>query len=343
MNKKKKRVAINGFGRIGRAITKINVERNIFDLVMVNDINPDIDNLFYLLKYDSTYGVFNEDLKVIDSSIYINNKKIDFFSHSNIEDLNWNKHDIDIVIDSSGVESNTLKCKKIISEKKIKNAIITHSSDLSDKEIILGINSEDDLEEYSCISSSICDANAAAHVLSWLDDEYGIINGSLTTLHPWLSYQNLIDGSSISQSNPGIVWKDYALGRSSVNNIIPKKTTAMSAIERILPKLKNKIISFSYRIPTGIVASADIFLNLRDDISIKDLEIFLKEKTKHSNLIYLNYESLTAKDYEKSQFSAIIDMQWLECNNKSVKLVLWYDNEWGYSSRAVDLVQLLSK
>ncbi len=343
MNQRKKRIAINGFGRIGRAITKINIERNIFDLVIVNDINPDINNLFYLLKYDSTYGVFNKDLKVIDRSIYINNKKIDFFSHNNLEDVDWNKYDIDIVIDSSGVESNTLRCKKIISEKKVKNAIITHSTDLSNKEIIFGINSEDELEEFSCISSSICDANAAAHVLSWLDDEYGIINGSITTLHPWLSYQNLIDGPSISQSNPGIIWKDYALGRSSVDNIIPKKTTVMSAIERVLPKLKNKIISFSYRIPTSIVASADIFLNLRDNISLEDLEKFLKEKTMHRNLIYLNYESLTAKDYEKSPFSAIIDMQWLECNNNSVKLVLWYDNEWGYSSRVIDLVQLLSK
>jgi glyceraldehyde 3-phosphate dehydrogenase len=178
--------------------------------------------------------------------------------------------------------------------------------------------------------------------LKWLDDKYGIEGGALTTLHPWLSYQNLVDGPSISQSNPGIVWTDYALGRASVDSLIPKNTTAMSATEQVLPQLQGKILSFSYRIPTNIVASSDITLNLSKNVTEAELQEFLTTQCHNNPYVKINTESLVSLDYEQEEASAILDMQWVKVKGKTVKVVLWYDNEWGYSARVLDLVNKLS-
>jgi glyceraldehyde 3-phosphate dehydrogenase len=178
--------------------------------------------------------------------------------------------------------------------------------------------------------------------MKWMDSQYGIKNGSLTTLHPWLSYQNLVDGPAISQSNPGVVWTDYALGRASTDSLIPKNTTAMSAVEKVLPQLKGKIISFSYRIPTDIVATSDITINLKCDVSTSEIKKFLQEQCDKSPYVRMNTESLVSLDYEKDESSAIIDMQWVKAVNNVVKIVLWYDNEWGYSARVLDLVNKLA-
>ena len=177
--------------------------------------------------------------------------------------------------------------------------------------------------------------------MKWLDEEYEILNGSLTTLHPWLAYQNLVDGASISSANPGVIWKDYALGRASTGNLIPKNTTAMTAVEKVIPKLKGKVLSFSYRIPTDIVASSDITLSLGKDVSESELRQFFENKCDSSRYVKMNYESLVSMDYEKEELSGVIDGQWLKTNKNVVKVVLWYDNEWGYSSRVLDLATKL--
>ena len=341
MNEKIK-VGINGFGRIGRAIAKINAYQDIFDLVVINDINPEIENLAYLFKYDSTYGKFNGDLSISANTLVINDKKTTITSFDNLLDVPWKENDIDLIIDSSGLSSNSKLAKALTDSKEVKKVIITHSSTDTDCEIIMGVNDEILESTHDVVSNSICDANAIAHILKWFDEEYQIENGSLTTLHPWLGYQNLVDGSVTSYSSPGFIWKDYALGRSSVSSLIPKKTTAMSATEVVLPNLKDKIMSFSYRVPTSIVATSDITLNLIDEAPREDIEKFLIEKSKNSSYVNCNYESLTSVDYEQNQDSATIDLQWLEVNKKTVKVVLWYDNEWGYSSRVIDLFQKIS-
>jgi glyceraldehyde 3-phosphate dehydrogenase len=177
--------------------------------------------------------------------------------------------------------------------------------------------------------------------MKWMDNGFGIESGSLTTLHPWLAYQNLVDGPSISQSNPGVVWTDYALGRSSCDSLIPKNTTAMDAIERVLPNLSGKILSFSYRIPTDIVASSDITLNLKKEVTKEELVVFLTKMCANSQYVAINTESLVSLDYEQTESSAIIDMQWTNAVSNTVKIVLWYDNEWAYSARVLDLARKL--
>ena len=340
--KKKIKIGINGFGRIGRSIAKINSEKDIFELKLINDINPQINNLAYLFKYDSTYGKFNGDIKVSDNILSIDNKETIVTSFDNLLDVPWKENDIDLIIDSSGLGFNAKKAKELTDLKIVKKAVITHSSKDTDCEIIMGVNDEILSSNHDVVSNSICDANAIAHIMKWFDDEYKIENGSLTTLHPWLGYQNLVDGSVASYSSPGLIWEDYALGRSSVSSLIPKKTTAMTATELVLPNLEGKIMSFSYRVPTSIVASSDITLNLSEELSKESIIDFLMQKSKNSPYVNCNLESLTSVDYEKSESSAIIDLQWLEVNKKTVKVVLWYDNEWGYSSRVIDLCNRIS-
>tara|TARA_B100000795_G_scaffold267233_1_gene251678 strand:- start:5190 stop:6224 length:1035 start_codon:yes stop_codon:yes gene_type:complete len=340
--KEKIKVGINGFGRIGRSIAKINAEQDVFDLKIINDINPEIENLAYLFRYDSTYGKFDGDVSVSSNILSINGKETAVTSFDNLLDVPWKENNIDLIIDASGLSSNIKLAKELTNSNIVKKVIITHSSTDTDCEIIMGVNDDILESKHDVVSNSICDANAIAHIMKWFDEEYQIENGSLTTLHPWLGYQNLVDGSVASYSSPGFVWKDYALGRSSVSSLIPKKTTAMSATEVVLPHLKNKIMSFSYRVPTSIVASSDITLNLSKEISKEELKDFLVERSQKSPYVNYNYESLTSVDYEKNQDSATIDLQWLEVNGKTVKIVLWYDNEWGYSSRVIDLFQRMS-
>lgn len=336
-----KRIAINGFGRIGRAIAKINEKNKLFDLILINDINPHPENLAYLFKYDSTYGKFEGEVGSEQDAITINNNKSHYTSHKNLDDIPWDDMSIDLLIDSSGIGKNIAEGKSLIQQKKFRKMIVTNSYSDVDNEIIMGVNDNELLAEDNVVSNSICDANAIAHIMKWLDEEYEILNGSLTTLHPWLAYQNLVDGASISSANPGVIWKDYALGRASTGNLIPKNTTAMTAVEKVIPKLKGKVLSFSYRIPTDIVASSDITLSLGKDVSESELRQFFENKCDSSRYVKMNYESLVSMDYEKEELSGVIDGQWLKTNKNVVKVVLWYDNEWGYSSRVLDLATKL--
>ena len=167
----------------------------------------------------------------------------------------------------------------------------------------------------------------------------GTSGGAVTTLHPWLSYQSLVDGPSISQSNPGVVWSDFALGRAAGESLIPKNTTALTATEKIIPAIAGKLLSFSYRIPTRTVASSDLTPHLESSFTTKQFEQFLNDQCLQSDYVRANYESLVSVDYEQDEASAILDLQWIKTMNNTVKLILWYDNEWAYSTRALELAE----
>ncbi len=337
------KIGVNGFGRIGRAIAKINGLKERFRLVAINDVDPYLDNLAYLFKYDSTYGKFNGSVEWGANRLIINNNPSVYSSNKDILEVDWKKTGVDIIIDSSGVSANIEKSRILIAMGIVKKVIITHSSDIVDKEVIMGINDDQLQPEDNIVSNSICDANAIAHVLKWIDEEYGIDSGSVTTLHPWLSYQNLVDGPSLSRSKPGVVWKDYALGRAGSCSLIPKNTTAVEATEKVLPGIKGKLLSFSYRVPTSIVASSDITLKpIRCPNSVQ-LKSYIESRILSSPYVGANHESLVSVDYLKEELSTIVDFQWLKVANGLMKIILWYDNEWGYSCRVLDLAEKLSR
>ena len=337
------KIAINGFGRIGRAITKLNSNYSVFDINLINDINPSASNLSYLLKYDSTYGIFEKNILLKNNNFLIDNKKIKISSFKKIDQLELKKNNIDILIDSTGINHSRSDLEKIIKKENLKFIILTNSSDMSDIEVVMGLNETKIKKKNKIISASICDANAVAHLIKWIDDEYSIINGSLTTLHPWLSYQNLSDGTSISQSNPSVPWNDFALGRSAVNNLIPKNTSAINATAKIIPSIDKKFISFSYRTPMDIVTSADLLINVKKNLNLNKLKLYLEKKVKNSKFVSINTESLVSRDFIKNESSCIIDLNWLKVNLNTIKLIAWYDNEWAYSKRILDLVSYLKK
>ncbi len=342
------KVGINGFGRIGRAIFRINAQNPRFRVVAINDLDPNLENHAYLLKYDSIYGRFrgivdtdNERNKMI-----VDDREIAFTSEARVQDVPWQESGVDIVIEASGVKENVLAGHELI-EKGIRKMIVTHApSEGVDKTIIFGVN-EDKYKDsqHHVIAASICDANAIAPVLRVINEEFGVTGGFVTTLHPWLPYQNLTDGSVRSISNPGHFWTDFALGRASTMSLIPKQTTAMKAVRQVLPVIGNSIEALSFRVPTAIVSSSDMTISLGKQVTAEEINAVL-EKThrNHGRVFGYQTEDLVSIDHLAIEQSVVVDSRWTAVTAGGLcKLVLWYDNEWGFSNRVVDMVDLIEK
>ena len=341
------KIGINGCGRIGRAITRIISNSQNIKITAINDIDDDVKNLAYLLKYDSIYGKFKQQVKAEKKNqIYVGNNKINFYSKEVINDVPWHKHNIDIVIDSSGVEKNVINSKKIIGSK-LSKVLITHSPDKNiDFTLILGVNEKKyDNKKHNIISSSICDASALGPILYQLEKYYGIESGYVTTLHPRLSYQNLLDGSLKSVSNPGHNWKDYSLGRDSIVNLIPKKTTAVKAVTKCIKSLTNKISGMSFRVPTSIVCASDITVKLSSKATkMKLLSHFKRLSVSQKNIFGFQEDPLVSLDHLGTTRSVIVDANFIDViDTNLLKMVIWYDNEWGYSNRVVDIAKFIYK
>jgi glyceraldehyde 3-phosphate dehydrogenase len=340
------KVGLNGFGRIGRAITRIAEERDDLQIIVVNEIDPDIENSAYLFKYDSIYGRFRGTVKANteSKSLAINNHEIKFIHEVHGLDVNWGNYNIDVLIDATGIQENVIAAKQIV-KRGVPKVVITHSPDDVDLTVILGVNEDDyNHEKHDVVSSSICDASAIAPILSEIDKKWGVENCFVTTLHPWLSYQNLLDGSMKSISSPGHFWKEYSLGRSSVMSLIPKDTTASKAALRVLPQLKGKLDAISFRVPTSMVSGSDITIMVTEDTSIEEISAHFKKMSMNANNVFeFMEESLVSIDYLGTNKSATIDALRLKVLNKRmIKMVVWYDNEWGYSNRVLDIVKLVN-
>jgi len=340
-----KAVGINGFGRIGRAIFRIVLEKEPFDVLVINDINPDNKNLAYQLKYDSLWGTLQADVSSDESGLTVSGKKIFVYHEKNIDKVPWDEHGVERVIDASGVHNNLLKAREL--KGKVKNIIITHApeDELIDRSVIMGINEKDiDVKNDLIISNSICDANAIGPVLNVLQEHYGVESGFVTTLHPWLSYQNLLDGSSPSFAYPGHIYPHYVLGRASPLALLPKPTTAITAACKVMKDLKGKFYSFSYRVPTPAVSSSDMTIKLSKKTTVEELKCLFEaeEKKQKFKIFHCNTEPLVSVDFKGMEYSCIVDFRWLSViDGTYAKIILWYDNEWGYSSRAIDLVSYL--
>jgi glyceraldehyde 3-phosphate dehydrogenase len=337
------RIGINGYGRIGRVLHRILSRNTGSELVAINDINPDKNNIAYLANYDSTYGPLEDKFNIKDNRLVNSKESIEIFHENSIDNIPWRDLGVELVIDSSGISDNLLRARSL--EGVVENVIVTNSpsEDLIDKTVIFGVNHEDICRDDFLISSSICDATAFAPLAKLINQSLGIKQGFLTTLHPWLGYQNLLDGPSKSYSAPGEIYDEYTLGRSSLNNLIPKNTSAISATYKVIPELRDKFLAVSYRVPTSIVSSADSTLILERETSLDEIKSLLTEAEKENPSIFLNnHEALVSTDLTKCDKSVVIDHRFLSVKGNYLKLLTWYDNEWGYSSRVIDLVGYLS-
>ena len=341
------RVGINGLGRIGRSIYRVNRKKKVFDIVVINDINPDLENIAYTLNYDTLYGRLEPPVGVDgDCIVDANFEPIPVYHKEDICDVDWSKHNVDYVIDASGILKNVLGARHLVDLGLVQRVLVTHSPEEVDFTMVLGANEADlDLDKHFVISSSICDATALAPVLKLVNEEFKIENGYVTTLHPWLSYQNLMDGPSSSWSVPGEIYHHFALGRSAIGNMIPKPTSAINATCKVVKGIdERRIGSFSYRTPTAIIGTADVTLNIRNEVSKRGLiDLFRSvEESEDTTIIHNNLEPLTSLDFLESEFSAVVDHRWTDVvGGRLIKLVLWYDNEYGYSTRVVDQVKYI--
>lgn len=343
---RKLRIGINGLGRIGRQLFKLASNEEDIQIVGINEINPDINNWAYMLNFDSIYGKLENKVKAINNNLVINKDEIKTSSCCSIKDIPIEEWDIDILVDCTGILENVINSKYLIKNKKTKKILITHSPEEVDFTMILGVNENQyNDKKHNIVASSICDATAIAPVTKIVNELFNIENGFVTTLHPWLSYQNLMDGPSSSWSVPGKVYHHYALGRSAISGLIPKPTSAMDAVFKVLPQLNSsKVGSFSYRTPTQIVGSADITYYLEKKVSKSTLlDIFYEyEESQKYPILKITDEPLISNDYIGEKYSAILDLRWLEViDNKLIKLVLWYDNELGYSYNVMNQLKFI--
>lgn len=339
------KVGINGFGRIGRTTTRIIQQDDRCQVVAVNDIDPNVENHAYLFEYDTTYGQYQGTVEQKGDSITIDGNHIQFYEQENISDVPWEEQSVDVVVDSSGVHQNVLNSHELIEDGGIEKVVVTHQPDEGlDQAIIFGVNEEEyNHETDHVVGSSICDANALAPAIGLLDDAFGVKQGFVTTLHPWLSYQNLVDGSVRSVSSPGHFWDDFQLGRASDKNLIPKDTTAVEAIEAVHPKIPQKVNAMSFRIPTAIVSTSDVTIELEEETTTEEInELFRQKQSDQPRIFGYSEEPLVSSDFKKIEQSFVFDGRWTDVQQgTNLHLILWYDNEWGYSERVVDTVEFI--
>lgn len=340
------KVGINGFGRIGRAVFRRLLQLHKIEAVIINDAERDLANLAYLLKFDSIYGRLSDSVSIRENFLCVGERsEVRFHTSSQIGEVPWEEFKVDVVIEATGVSSNILGAHRLVKQNRVKKVIVTNAHEAVDQTIIMSVNeSKYDSKNHNVVSSSICDANAITPVLFHLDTLVGIEYASVTTLHPWLSYQNLLDGPISSVSNPGHNWQEYALGRSSVGNLILKSTTAAEATLRVLPQLKGKLEAISFRVPTSNVSASDFSIAFKRATSIDEIRKYLEKIcSKHGNVIALNSESLVSGDFSGMNQSCIIDMTKMSlAHGKYLKVVSWYDNEWAYACRVLDVAELVA-
>lgn len=340
------KIGINGFGRIGRAIFRTNMNKKFFEIVAINDINPDDENIAYQLNYDTLYDQLKDKFKAQNGHIYNGSYDLKIFHEKHIDEVDWRSKGVDIVIDASGILDNVLRSHATIEKQGVKKVIITHSPNEVDFTMVLGANENKlDLSKHNVISSSICDATAIGPVLKIIKENFGIVSGHLTTLHPWLGYQNLMDGPASSWSVPGEIYHHFALGRSAVGNMIPKPTSALSASCKVIDGLSSETIgSYSMRTPTHIVGSADITLLLEKKTTQRDVIRVFEDfsNSQKWDIINNNFEPLVSLDFKGSEFSANVDHRFTSLvQGTMLKLVLWYDNEWGYATKVCEQVKYI--
>ncbi len=324
------KLAINGFGRIGRNAFKIARERSDIEIVAVNDLT-DTKTLAHLLKHDSTYGTYARNVSYDDKHIIVEGDKIQVFSEKDPASLPWKKLGIDVVIESTGLFRTLEDAKKHIEAGAKKVVISAPGKSDEIKTVVLGVN--DDIVESSdeVISNASCTTNCIAPVMKVLEDNFGIEKAMMTTVHSYTASQKLLDAPA----------KDLREARSAAENIVPTTTGASQAAARAIPSLKGKFNGLSIRVPTPVVSLSDITAVLKKDVTKEELNDVFKKAAKdpyYEGILGVTEEELVSIDFRGNSHSAIVDLPLTDVvGGNLVKIVAWYDNEWGYSNRLVEL------
>ena len=333
------RVLLNGVGRIGKAILQIANSSKSIQIVAINELNSNIENIAYFINYDSTYGRFEDRFTVDNNFIENNSSKIKILNHKSLLDIDFKSLNIDIIIDASGAKVDTTKLKELY----VKTIFLTHPNKKADINVILGVNEDKlDLKTQKIISTSSCNATALLPMLKLIDDNYGIEFGDISTIHPLLNHQKVLDSSCIGSQNREVEC-NFEFGRGATQNIIPSKTTTVDACSYIINNINSDILSSSsLRVPTDTVGAINVTIFTKENCSKEQLLNLCKdyEINQKFDILMNNYEPLVSSDFKAQKFTTILDHRFTDVKqNKMIKLVIWYDNEWGYASKVVDILK----
>ncbi|PLR98107.1 glyceraldehyde-3-phosphate dehydrogenase [Bacillus sp. T33-2] len=325
----KARIAINGFGRIGRMVFRKAILENNLEVVAINASYP-AETLAHLIKYDSNHGQFTGEVIPADNAIIVNGKRVQLISNRNPAELPWRNLNIDIVIEATG-KFNSREKASLHLDAGAKKVILTAPGNNEDVTIVMGVNEQVlNINEHDVISNASCTTNCLAPVAMVLDSQFGIDNGLMTTIHSYTNDQNNID-------NPH---KDLRRARSCAQSIIPTSTGAAKALSLVLPQLKGKLHGMALRVPTPNVSLVDLVVDLKREVTVDEINDAFEAASngKLNGILDFSAEPLVSIDFNTNEHSAIIDgLSTMVIGAKKVKVLAWYDNEWGYSCRVVDL------
>ncbi|MBI4232115.1 type I glyceraldehyde-3-phosphate dehydrogenase [Candidatus Peregrinibacteria bacterium] len=327
------RIAINGYGRIGRGLHRMSLKDKDLEIVAINS-RSGADSHAYLLKHDSLYGTVDADIKVVDDNLMVEGKKVSVYQIANPAELDWRKDDVDIVIESTGHFTTMEHAQKHL-DAGAKRVIITAPCDDERVEnVVMGVNHQlCSKDGCRVVSNASCTTNCLAPVLKVLNEEFGIETSFVTTIHAFTYTQNLLDNS-----NP----EDFRRARATTESIIPTSTGAMRAIGRVIPELHGKVEGMAFRVPVPTVSCIDLVAKLEKKVDVDKVNAVFKkyEKGELKGILGTNDEPLVSVDYRGDSRSAIIDtLSTAVLHDNYVKVIAWYDNEWGYISRIVDLLK----
>lgn len=327
-------LGINGFGRIGRLVLRAAAERSDINVVAINDL-LDVDYIAYMLKYDSTHGVFKGTVEVENGNLVVNGNSIRVSSERDPINLAWDKVDVDVVVESTGLFLTKETAEKHI-QAGAKKVVLSAPSKDDTPMFVMGVNHNDYAGE-AIVSNASCTTNCLAPLAKVLNDNFGIKDGLMTTVHATTATQKTVDSPS---------QKDWRGGRGALQNIIPSSTGAAKAVGKVIPSLQGKLTGMAFRVPTADVSVVDLTVNLEKPASYADICAALKEASLSSLEGILGYteDDVVSQDFIGDTRSSIVDAKaGIALTDTFVKFVSWYDNEMGYSNRVLDLVAHISK
>lgn len=328
-----KKIGINGFGRIGRLVFRVAVSRPDFEVVGINDL-IDVNYMAYMLKYDSTQGIFKGEVSVQDGQLVVNGKKIRVTSEKDPANLKWSDVGADYVVESTGLFTGKDAAAAHLKAGAKKVIISAPSNDAP--MFVMGVNHTSYTKDMNVVSNASCTTNCLAPIAKVLNDEFGIVEGLMTTVHATTATQKTVDGPSA---------KDWRGGRGAGQNIIPSATGAAKAVGKVIPSLNGKLTGMSFRVPTPDVSVVDLTVKLAKPATYDQVKAAMKKASEGSLKGVLGYteDQVVSNDFLGDSRTSIFDAgAGIALNDTFFKVVSWYDNEWGYSNKIVDLIAHIS-
>ncbi len=325
------KLGINGFGRIGRLVMRASLERGNVDVLAVNDPFIDLEYMRYMLTYDTIHGKLDADISIQGSDLVVNGKTIKVFNYKDPAEIPWKDAGVEYVVESSGVFTTTEKAEAHLKGGAKKVIISAPSKDA--KMFVMGVNQNEYTSDMNIVSNASCTTNCLAPLAKVVNDAFGIEEGLMTTVHSTTATQKTVDGPSN---------KDWRGGRAAAGNIIPSSTGAAKAVGKVIPELAGKLTGMAFRVPTLDVSVVDLTCRLKKPAKYEEIVEVIKKACDNElkGIMTWTDQSLVSSDFIHNPHTSIFDINaGIALNDSFVKLVSWYDNEWGYSNKVIDLAE----